>query len=181
MTGEVQNYVLTLFEELTQLPMSGNAATTAPATGPLGPAGEIQPMPPGTNVFTDPNLLAVVQNASGNYGVDPNLVLAVIRQESGGNPNAVSPAGAEGLMQLMPTTAATLGVSNPLDPVQNIEGGVKYLAGLLRAYGGNVSLALAAYNAGPGAVSAYGGIPPYPETQSYVREVLASYQALSGA
>jgi hypothetical protein len=116
-----------------------------------------------------------VQQYSGEYGVDPKLVNAVIRQESGGNPNATSGAGAGGLMQLMPGTAAGLGVGNVYDPKQNIRGGVKYLSQQLNAFGGDIDKALAAYNAGPGAVRKYGGIPPYKETQGYVKKVRGYY------
>jgi hypothetical protein len=114
-----------------------------------------------------------IQDASQKYGVPASLIRGVIEQESGMNPRAVSSAGAVGLMQLMPDTARSLGVENPLDPVQNINGGSKYLAQLLGQFGGNASLALAAYNAGPGAVQKNGGIPPYTETQNYVSNVLA--------
>ena len=110
-------------------------------------------------------------------GLDPRLLVAVAEQESGGNPSAVSPAGAEGLMQLMPGTAQALGVQDPFDPTQNAIGGATYLKEMLGEFQGNLSLALAAYDAGPGAVQEYGGIPPYPETEAYVRGVLASYQA----
>lgn len=118
-------------------------------------------------------LADIVNQASVTYGVSPNLIYAVIRAESGGNPNAVSSAGAQGLMQLMPATARELGVSNSFDPTQNVLGGTKFLAQLLKLFNGNVSLAAAGYNAGPGAVQAYGGIPPYPQTQAYVKEILS--------
>ncbi len=119
----------------------------------------------------------IITEASAKYGVDTNLVNAVIQAESAFNPNAVSSAGAEGLMQLMPATAASLGVTDSMDPQQNVDGGVKLLRSLLNSYDGNVSLALAAYNAGPGAVSKYNGIPPYQETQTYVQRVLAAYRS----
>ncbi len=120
-------------------------------------------------------ILNVISNISKKHGVDEKLVQALIRQESGFNPNAKSKAGAMGLMQLMPFTARSLGVNDPYNMVQNVEGGVKYLKSMLNKYNGNVILALAAYNAGPGAVDKYDGVPPYPETQNYVKSILANY------
>ena len=105
------------------------------------------------------------------YQVDPSLLRAVIHAESGFNPRAVSPKGAIGLMQLMPETAKMHGVTTPFEPTQNIYGGARHLALLLRKYSGNLSLTLAAYNAGEEAVSRYGGVPPYSETQEYVKRV----------
>ena len=108
----------------------------------------------------------LIRQAAEKYGVDANLVRSVIRAESNFNPKAVSSAGARGLMQLMPATAAGLGVGDSFNPQENINGGVKLLSRLLRKYDGDVRLALAAYNAGPGAVARYGGVPPYQETRT---------------
>jgi soluble lytic murein transglycosylase-like protein len=121
---------------------------------------------------------AEVDAAASRYGLDASLLESVIQQESGFDPNATSAAGAQGLMQLMPQTAASLGVTNPYDPAQSIDGGARYLREGLDRYGGDVSLALAAYNAGPGAVARYGGVPPYAETQSYVQQVLDRVERL---
>ncbi len=118
------------------------------------------------NSFQEP-----ISLAANRYRVDPALVRAVIHAESAFKPDALSPVGAMGLMQLMPATAKEMGVANPLAPDQNIRGGVRYLASLIADTGGNISLATAAYNAGPGAVERYNGIPPFEETQTYVRRV----------
>lgn len=114
--------------------------------------------------------------AAGKYGVDAGLLAAVAKQESGFDPRAVSPAGARGLMQLMPATAQGLGVSDSFDPSQAVDGAARLLRDLIGRFGG-AELALAAYNAGPGAVLRYDGIPPYPETRNYVRSVMASWKA----
>ena len=123
------------------------------------------------------HLTAVIQDASRQHGVDPRLVAAVVRRESAWNENAVSRVGASGLMQLMPDTARFLGVRNVFDPQQNIQGGTRYLRTLLDTFNGDLDLALAAYNAGPGAVQKYRGVPPYRETQAYVAAVRGNYEA----
>lgn len=120
---------------------------------------------------------ALIRQAALRNGVEPALLRGLIEQESGFDPNARSSAGALGLTQLMPSTAASLGVRNPLDPTEAVEGGARLLGELLRQFGGNVSDALAAYNAGAGAVHRYGGVPPYPETEAYVSKVLANAQS----
>lgn len=116
----------------------------------------------------------LIQEAARKYNVDPRLVSAVAETESNGNQDVVSSAGAVGVMQLMPSTAASLGV-NPYDKAQNIEGGTKYLRQMLDTFNGDVQKAVAAYNAGPGAVQKYGGTPPYKETQNYVNKVMDIY------
>jgi soluble lytic murein transglycosylase-like protein len=119
-----------------------------------------------------PQYAAEIQEIARAHGVSPDLITAVMRTESGFDPTAVSPKGAGGLMQLTPGTAAALGVGDRFNPRENISGGVRHLRYLLDRYQGRVALALAAYNAGEGVVDAYRGIPPYPETQQYVRRVL---------
>jgi transglycosylase-like protein with SLT domain len=113
--------------------------------------------------------------AAERYGLDPGLVLAVVAVESNFEARAVSKKGAQGLMQLMPGTADDLGVADALDPATNLDGGARYLQALLRLYKGDLRKALAAYNAGPGAVARHGGVPPYRETQDYVRKVMKQY------
>ena len=120
-------------------------------------------------------LEGIIQGQAKAQNVDASLIKAVVKAESGFNPNAVSPVGAQGLMQLMPGTANGLGVQDSFNPLQNVAGGTKYLKNLVEKYH-SVPLGLAAYNAGPGAVDKYGGIPPYKETQNYVKKVLQYQQ-----
>lgn len=117
----------------------------------------------------------IIETISRRYSVDPHLIKAIIKAESDFDPYAVSPAGAEGLMQLMPQTARTLNVSNPFDPAQSIDGGVRHLKRLLELFEYDMSLAIAAYNAGRSNVLKYGGIPPFKQTQEYVKKVLGYY------
>jgi hypothetical protein len=122
----------------------------------------------------------LIAAAAGRYHVDSALIRALIHAESGFNPNARSHKGAFGLMQLMPGTALELGVADVAVPSQNIDGGVRYLAGLLQQFQGDVTLATAAYNAGPGSITRYGGVPPFEETQTYVRRVKILHERYRG-
>jgi SLT domain-containing protein len=120
----------------------------------------------------------IFQAAGQQYNISPTLLKSVAQAESSLNPNAVSRCGAQGIMQLMPSTARSLGVQNSFDPVQNIFGGARYLRQMLDRFGNNVPLALAAYNAGPGAVAKYQGVPPYAETISYVNKIMGAGQTV---
>lgn len=135
----------------------------------------VQPELRGYAQTNKPQILNMISQISHKHGVDEKLVKALVQQESGFNPSAKSHCGAMGLMQLMPGTAKTLGVKDAFNPVQNVDGGVRHLKWLLSKYNGNVILALAAYNAGSGAVDKYGDVPPYAETQNYVKKILANY------
>ncbi|MGA9356086.1 MAG: lytic transglycosylase domain-containing protein [Terriglobales bacterium] len=130
--------------------------------------------------FTSADIDAAIDRAAEQHNVDPNLVRSVVKVESNFNPNAVSRKGAMGLMQLMPATARSLNVSNPFDPQQNVDAGVRHLKQLLENYGGDVRLTLAAYNAGAGAVARSAGIPRYAETQNYVRRITDLYAGGGG-
>jgi len=127
--------------------------------------------------FTQQDIDAAIDAAAARHNVDPSLVRSVVKVESNFNPNAVSRKGAMGLMQLMPSTARSLNVSNPFDPQQNVDAGVRHLRKLLDSYGGNVRLSLAAYNAGAGAVARSAGVPHYRETQDYVRRITNLYNS----
>jgi soluble lytic murein transglycosylase-like protein len=158
------------------------ASASAAISGTTPTADSTSPMATGASELpADVPYGAEITAAAKKYGLDPALLAGLVKQESGFNPNAGSPAGARGLTQLMPGTAAGLGVTNVLDPAQSLDGGAKYLRAQLDAFGGDVARALAAYNAGPGAVQRYGGVPPYAETQNYVRAVQANAAAYRAA
>ncbi|MDM7460516.1 MAG: lytic transglycosylase domain-containing protein [bacterium] len=151
----------------TRPPQPFETAFVAPVGFPVGSAP-----PPGMHIRPAvQQWTPLVAPIAARYNLDTELILRVIEAESGGDPRAISPKGAIGLMQLMPETARALGVQDPYDPVQNIEGGVRYLNHLIQQFG-DLSLALAAYNAGPSNVRRYGGVPPFPETQRYLERVL---------
>jgi soluble lytic murein transglycosylase-like protein len=137
------------------------------------PASHLHLQSPEQNI--QPDLNELVRTASGTYHLDPDLVNSVIRAESGFNVRAVSPKGAQGLMQLMPHTASELGVQNAFDPRANVEGGTRYLRELLERYDFDLIKALAAYNAGPQRVEQYGGVPPYYETKAYVARIVRDF------
>jgi soluble lytic murein transglycosylase-like protein len=147
------------------------ATTTSAAYSPISAAGSTLGATT-SNGSTSSPYDGLIEQAAVRNGVDPAILHGLIQQESGFDPNSTSGAGASGLTQLMPGTATSMGVANPLNPAESIEGGARYLSQLMSQFGGNTAEALAAYNAGPGAVTQYGGIPPYPETQSYVAKVL---------
>jgi soluble lytic murein transglycosylase-like protein len=168
--------------EISGAPPAGAVQTAAPGTFNVALAQALMPQlaPPDAAAPDAPapvppeQINALVQQNADIWQVDPALIKSVIANESSFNANAQSPVGAQGLMQLMPETAASLGVKNPFDPAQNVAGGTRYLRSLLDRFKGDTRLAVAAYNAGPGAVEKYGDVPPYSETQSYVKNVLGS-------
>jgi soluble lytic murein transglycosylase-like protein len=146
-------------------PAAGAPASSGRASGASASAAAYRPL---------------VEQTARKYGLDPALLFSVIESESGFNPRAVSSAGAKGLMQLMDGTARGYGVVDPYSPQQNVDAGARFLRDLLKRYDGSTSLALAAYNAGPGAVDRYGGVPPYQETQTYVARVQAATKRYVG-
>jgi soluble lytic murein transglycosylase-like protein len=166
------------------LASSNPAASTALPSGPSGitpPPASLGPLPvspgsviPISTASAPGDYETLIQKYAAQNNLEPSLVKAVIQTESGGNPRSVSGAGAMGLMQLMPANVKEAGISDPFDPEQNIAAGTKQLAGLLSQYHGDLDLALAGYNAGPGNVRKYGGVPPFTETQNYIHRVKAA-------
>jgi soluble lytic murein transglycosylase-like protein len=153
---------------------AASVASAPPAPAAAMAAATPSALPPGVPYGAE------ISAAAQRHGIDPALLAGLVRQESNFDPTAGSPAGARGLTQLMPGTAAGLGVTDVTDPLQSLDGGAKYLKQQLDAFGGDVTKALAAYNAGPGAVQRYGGVPPYAETQNYVQKVQAFAAAYRG-
>jgi soluble lytic murein transglycosylase-like protein len=158
-TAEIEHY-----EAAPDMPVSAKSAPSSIPTRPSGFPGR-----------PNSNLTDVVNDAGDRYRLDPDLINSVIKAESGFNTHAVSPKGAQGLMQLMPGTASQLGVPNPFDPQANVEGGTRYLRELMERYNFDMVKALAAYNAGPQRVEQYGGVPPYYETRAYVARVVKDF------
>src|SRR5208282_160580 len=160
-------------------PVFAKAKNAAPTTSPFFPGGRPDRVPSGAQPPVDLN--QVVSDASARYRLDPDFVNSVIKAESGFNVRAVSPKGAQGLMQLMPGTASQLGVRNAFDPRANVEGGTRYLRELLERYNFDLVKALAAYNAGPQRVEQFGGVPPYYETKAYVARVVRDFNKKKAA
>lgn len=153
-----------------QNPLSGSIGPNGSLGGMVKPMGieglDIQP------AHSEGDLRAMASKIAAGHNLNPKVLEALVEQESGFDPLAESKVGAQGLTQLMPGTARGLGVTDPLDPEQNLNGGAKYLKQMLNRFDGDLPKALAAYNAGPGAVNKYGGIPPYKETQNYVKRIM---------
>jgi soluble lytic murein transglycosylase-like protein len=160
-------------DHVEELPADAATPAPAPAKDALESASKLQAS--AKKIAQPVDLNDVVNAASGTYRLDPDLVNSVIRAESGFNVHAVSPKGAQGLMQLMPKTASELGVQNAFDPQANVEGGTRYLRELLERYDFDLVKALAAYNAGPQRVEQYGGVPPYYETKAYVARIVRDF------
>ncbi|GAC1656044.1 MAG: hypothetical protein NVS9B12_07510 [Vulcanimicrobiaceae bacterium] len=164
------------FSALVRQALAGRTAESALGAPPLPVAPDPQAATNQPLILPPAQIDALVNTNAAAWQVDPALIKAIIVNESGFNANATSRTGAQGLMQLEPETAAGLGVRDAYDPGENISGGTRYMKGLLERFHGDVQLAVAAYNAGPGAVEKYGGVPPYAETQNYVGNVMDAYR-----
>ncbi len=170
-TNQIERFEKDLTPAVVPASASAVAPTAAPAVTPsVASAGRAKPQ-----ALKPQELNEVIHSISGQHHLDPDFISSVIHAESGFNQHAVSPKGAQGLMQLMPGTASKLGVSNAFDPRANVEGGTRYLSELLERYNFDVIKALAAYNAGPQRVQQYGGVPPYYETRTYVARIVRDY------
>jgi soluble lytic murein transglycosylase-like protein len=180
--GELQTMVAQMNTPAAPAPAPTPAATapTSPFAGALAAAQTSPSAAPVSGAGASSAFDSEINAAAASNGIDPALLKGLVSQESGFNPSARSGAGAVGLTQLMPGTASALGVTNPLDPAQSLQGGAKYLREQLDRFGGDETLALAAYNAGPGAVQKYGGVPPYAETQNYVTSVMSKAASFRG-
>lgn len=175
-TGQFQSVMYKLMFDLLEK-YSQKAGKTAAAAAAADTATQNTTISASTGSAVTGDFSSLINAAAKKYNIAPGLIQAVVKAESNFNSSAVSSVGAQGLMQLMPATAAGLGVTNALDPAQNIDGGARFLSQLLSHYNGNVKLAVAAYNAGPGAVDKYNGIPPYQETQTYVTRVMGYFNS----
>ena len=160
------------------VPTAPPGGTSADGEPWMDPEWTVPPPPKVDSLAPPEEVHRIIELEAARNRIDPLLIEALVRNESAYDPWAVSRAGALGLMQLMPETATQMGVTDPFDPAQNIAGGTAYLALQLRSFGGDVQLALAAYNAGPAAVERWGGVPPYPETMEYVHRVVEDYRQL---
>jgi soluble lytic murein transglycosylase-like protein len=177
--GRVRLYTSTDAQSYIEFPPADVASIESVPDPPPPPEGTAaanpQPSGPHNTKLTPADLHQMLANAGETHNLDIDLLASVVKEESGGNARAVSPAGARGLMQLMPTTATGLGVKDSFQPNQNVQGGSAYLDALLTRYHDNLALALAAYNAGPAAVDKYHGIPPYRETRIYIARVIHEF------
>ena len=177
MAGEIDNYIDIPTEEI----VGYEEVHLPPEPVAVAAKAEREPMISSMSGSGALDVAAAVKAASSRNNLNPDLINSMIRVESGFNPHAVSPKGAQGLMQLMPQTAARMGVADPFNPVENIEGGTRYIRQLLDRYHLDLVKALAAYNAGPERVEQYHGVPPYPETIAYVSRVIRNFNGKQSA